>query len=126
MSGAQKNTDSESWAAKLQKETYDIPDDVEVTKENCREFIDYWVRLYSATPACDPNDSCRPGRQLHVPDPRKKPPDVEPLCHARDGEGNWKRKDLAAFPPPWDQDMLCKRCLFILRGEDYVDARVDS
>jgi hypothetical protein len=124
MSESQNQTRDNDWAEELAQDTYNIPEDTEVTKGNCRKFIDYWVRLEKTDQGTNPESSCRAGRQIHVPDPRADPPQVEPLCHTPEQNGTeWRRKDLAIFPPPWDQDKLCSKCISLLQGEDYVDKR---
>jgi hypothetical protein len=119
MGSNQPETAEESWTAKRASAYSDIATDTEITAENCREHLDYWVRL---APTGHQQEARLGGRSIHAP---KQPNQeaIEPLCHTRGGGGNWERKGLEVFPPPWDQEKLCGKCLAILNGEDYADRR---
>lgn len=107
------------WTDDRIKGSYDdIPETLEITRENCRNWIPYWLRLQKSGTGADK------GRGIHIPMLSTDSDDEQPLCCSRcDGSGKWERKDLAIFPPPWDQDKLCDKCLTIINGNDYMSNR---
>jgi len=115
MSNSEGRSAGSSWIEQRTSQ-YDIREGVDITEENCREHINYWVRLISESRF--EKGACNNGRQIHIPrDPSGDT--IRPLCNSRDDGGNWERKELPVFPPGWETDKLCQKCIAILRGEDY-------
>ena len=112
-----------SWCEKLAEKTYGISADTTIKKGECREYVDYWLRLEKIVN--DPEISLDRGRDIHIPDPRVEDSE-SPICNTRGDEVEgieWVRKELTVFPPPWDEDKLCDKCAAILQGEDYLESR---
>lgn len=135
-----KNETNSNWTERRMRGKYNgIPNNIEVTKENCREFVPYWIRLRK--------DGGERGVAIHIPSLQKEQVELEvpqlwrdeqttqrqsvpllnqeqkPLCYSRSEGGRWQKKDLSVFPPPWDKEKLCDKCIEIINERDYMRDR---